>query len=272
MEEIWKDIKGYEGLYQVSNLGRIKSLDKVIIRKDGIEYIKRGTILKPSTNTGGYLQIGLSKNGIRKLFRIHRLVAIAFIPNPHNKPFIDHINTIKTDNKVENLRWVTREENANNPLTRKHISESNSNEKHWNYGKHPTNETKQKMSESKKGKYICINNPNYGNHMSDESKQKISESNKGRKHSKEFKEQRSKKYKGSNNPNALKLICIFPNGSRTEPMCQKELAEYLRIDFRVITKLVKSKEPYNICERVKKTNPYLIKLIGIKIIEVGDIL
>ncbi len=272
MEEIWKDIKGYEGLYQISNFGNIKSMDKVIIRKDGIKYIKRGTMLKPSINTSGYLQIGLSKNGIRKPFRIHRLVAIAFIPNPYNKPFIDHINTIKTDNKVENLRWVTREENANNPLTRKHISESNSNEKHWNYGKHPTNETKQKMSESKKGKYIGINNPNYGNHMSDESKQKISESNKGRKHSKEFKEQRSKKYKGSNNPNALKLICIFPNGSRTEPMCQKELAEYLGIDFRVITKLLKSKEPYNICERVKKTNPYLIKLIGIKIIEEGDIL
>lgn len=108
MNEIWKDIKGYEGLYQVSNLGNVKSLCNNKTRKE--------KILKPKQRKG-YLYVGLCKNGKVKQYLVHRLVAEHFIPNPNNLPQIDHINTNKTDNRVENLRWVTQKENSNNPLT-----------------------------------------------------------------------------------------------------------------------------------------------------------
>ena len=119
MEEIWKDIEGYEG-YQVSNFGRVRSLD----RYNGRGYWIKGCILKPIMDKKGYLTVGLSKNNQRKAFKVHRLVALHFIPNIENKPEIDHINTIKTDNRVENLRWVTPKENSNNPLSIVNKSES----------------------------------------------------------------------------------------------------------------------------------------------------
>lgn len=120
VEEIWVDIKGYEGLYQVSNLGRVKSLERI----DSLGHKRKEKILKPRKNKDGYLQVVLCKEGKYKEFRVHRLVAIAFIPNTDNKPFIDHINTIRDDNRVENLRWVTHEENINNPLSKENKSES----------------------------------------------------------------------------------------------------------------------------------------------------
>ena len=86
--------------------------------KDG--YGKRkGKILTANLESTGYKRVQLCKDGIHKLERIHRLVAMAFIPNIENKPCIDHINTDRSDNRVENLRWVTHEENCNNDLTRK---------------------------------------------------------------------------------------------------------------------------------------------------------
>ena len=126
MKEIWKDIKGYEGIYQVSNLGRVKSLDRI----DSNNHPLKGVILKPYISNSGYLLVGLYKQQKRDRKLLHRLVAEAFIPNPENKPEIDHINTIKTDNTVflnedgsinyekTNLRWTTRKENINNPLTK----------------------------------------------------------------------------------------------------------------------------------------------------------
>lgn len=98
--EIFKDIKGYEGLYQVSNLGRVKSL------KYGKEII-----LKPSTQKNGYNNIISLKNSKRYTFKLHRLVAITFIENPNNKPQVNHINGIKNDNRLENLEWSTNSEN-----------------------------------------------------------------------------------------------------------------------------------------------------------------
>ena len=98
--EIWKDVVGYEGLYQVSNMGRVKSLN-----------YGRERILKASDNGSGYLYVALCKKGKYKNFLVHRLVAMVFISNPENKPCIDHIDTNKRNNKVENLRWVTHEEN-----------------------------------------------------------------------------------------------------------------------------------------------------------------
>lgn len=126
MTEIWKNIEGYEN-YQVSNLGRVKSLN---YHHSGKEHI-----LKCILNSSGYYKVNLYKDGKTKNLTIHRLVARAFIPNPENKSCIDHINTDKADNRVENLRWCTYKENMGNPLTKaRHaeIAESQKGEKgHW---------------------------------------------------------------------------------------------------------------------------------------------
>lgn len=108
MNEIWKDIEGYEGLYQVSNLGNIKS------------FCNNKTIILKQTNICkyGHKKVTLCKNGVKKVMTVHRLVAKAFIPNPDNKPEIDHIDTNPSNNRVDNLRWVTSKENTNNPLTK----------------------------------------------------------------------------------------------------------------------------------------------------------
>lgn len=107
--EIWKDIEGYEGLYQVSNLGRIKSLPKMCGVRMGKE-----RIIKCFYNHSNYTMVTLSKDGIQKHFQVHRLVAANFIPNTENKPQVDHLNRIRNDNRVENLRWVTVSENSRN--------------------------------------------------------------------------------------------------------------------------------------------------------------
>lgn len=102
--EIWKWISGYEGLYQVSNYGRIKTFPRHSRYKEIM-------IRRPALGTGGYLQVGLHKNGISKTFDIHRLVAQAFIPNPNNLPEVNHKFGNKFDNYAENLEWCTGEEN-----------------------------------------------------------------------------------------------------------------------------------------------------------------
>lgn len=98
MIEEWKDVKDYEGLYQVSNLGRVKGL-------------KKGKILKQHDNGKGYMQVGLYKNNKGKPYYVHRLVAKAFIPNTENKPEVNHKDKDRANNCVDNLEWVTSKEN-----------------------------------------------------------------------------------------------------------------------------------------------------------------
>lgn len=112
MEEIWKDIPGYEGIYQASNLGNIKALCIEKRRGRGIQK-REEIILKPSIKERGYLQVCLSVDSKRVYTGIHRLVALAFIPNPENKPTVNHKDGNKGDNSVENLEWATHKEQTN---------------------------------------------------------------------------------------------------------------------------------------------------------------
>ena len=105
MKEIWKDIKNYEGHYQVSNLSRVKSLN--------YNHTGKEKILKLNKDKDGYLQVTLCKNNIKKVYKVHRLVAQAFIPNPNNLPQINHKDENKTNNNVDNLEWCDRKYNQN---------------------------------------------------------------------------------------------------------------------------------------------------------------
>lgn len=107
MQEIWKDIEGYEGLYQVSNFGRIITVEKNRIDCIGRKSFISSKILKPSVDSSGYKQIILTKNKKRKSYKVHRLVGQMFIPNPNNYPIINHKDENKQNNNVENLEWCT---------------------------------------------------------------------------------------------------------------------------------------------------------------------
>ena len=129
MEEVWKDIVGYEGKYQVSNLGRVKSLN---YRGN----TNKEVIMTITKNKNGYLKIGLSKNNKRKNYLIHRLVAQAFIDNPNKYDEVNHKDEDKSNNRVENLEWCTHKENCY-------------------YGTRI-----KRSSENRKGKYTGNKNPN----------------------------------------------------------------------------------------------------------------
>ena len=111
--EIWKDVKDYEGYYQVSNLGRVKSLSRKKGSVDKGFYISKEIIRKQIKDMAGYPRVELSKENNKKLWAVHRLVAIAFIPNPLNLPFVNHKDETRDNNNVNNLEWCTCEYNNN---------------------------------------------------------------------------------------------------------------------------------------------------------------
>ena len=106
-QENWKEIKGFDGNYSVSSEG--------IVRSNGLLKGKNSKvrILKTEMSKKGYLRVGLVKDGKQKKYLVHRLVAIAFLDNPNNLPEVNHRNEIKTDNRVENLEWMSRRDNMN---------------------------------------------------------------------------------------------------------------------------------------------------------------
>jgi len=159
--EIWKDIEGYEGYYQVSNQGNVRSLDKIITNNKGVTYERLGKILSFNLNAG-YPQIYLSKNGVVRTYRIHRLVAQAFIPNPENKPTVNHKDETRTNNNDWNLEWATYKENSNYGTLPDRFSIVHS-------GRQVSIETRNKLSEARRG---------YKH--SEETCKKISEGNKGK--------------------------------------------------------------------------------------------
>lgn len=174
MEEIWKDIKGYEGLYQVSNLGRVKN-------------VNRDKVLSTRYDEKGYCTSNLFKKGSGKNFRNHRLVYEAFIGEIPQELEIDHINTIRSDNRVENLRVVTHKENMNNPNTIMKMSGKIGELSH-NFGLKRSEETKEKI----RSFLLSDKNPRRGNPLSETHKKRIGDANRGRPCTEEAKIKKSK--------------------------------------------------------------------------------
>lgn len=164
MEEIWKDIKGYEGLYQVSNLGRVKSLDREILYlvkgKYNAKRFYNGKIVTPFSLKNEYLCVSLHNGKNTKKRTVHRLVAEAFITNYENKPTVNHKNHIRTDNRVENLEWATYPEQCDE--IQKERKRENSKNRDYSYLRSP--ETVNKIRKALKGHSV-----------SDDTRKKISD-------------------------------------------------------------------------------------------------
>lgn len=173
MEEIWRPVKGYEGIYEVSNIGNVRSLS----RKDSRGRFHKGRYISTRVNPHtGYPVAHLCLDGEKKLREVHRLVAEAFIPNPENKREVDHINTIRNDNRVENLRWVTSRENKYNPITNKRMSEWQSDGKSPALGRTLSKEHYQKLKDGLDKWRGENGEPFTGRKHSEETKRKIRES------------------------------------------------------------------------------------------------
>jgi hypothetical protein len=150
-KELWKPIKGYEGCYEVSSIGRVKSLSRRQKHPSGSFFLKRERILSPS-KTKGYQMVSLKINGLRKSFLVHQLVAVAFLghsPDGH-KTVVDHINNDKLDNRLCNLQLISQRENASKDSKRKYSSFLGVT---WN---HTANKWMSQITVSGKNKYLGV--------------------------------------------------------------------------------------------------------------------
>ena len=121
MEE-WRDIPKYEGFYQASNLGRVRSVDRQVVHSVKGMANRKGKALSQKTSKHGYNGVTLNKKGNRKDFNVHRLIAITFIMNPDNKPHVNHLDGNKSNNNIDNLEWCTQSENVIHAYKRKLIT------------------------------------------------------------------------------------------------------------------------------------------------------
>jgi len=123
--EIWKDINDYEGLYQVSNFGNVRSLDRIVNKPNGISYMRKGKLCVQSKSNLGYMTVGFTVNNKKVNKYVHRLVAKAFIINNNNYPQVNHIDCNKTNNRMDNLEWCTNSQNhihaSKNGLNKLHL-------------------------------------------------------------------------------------------------------------------------------------------------------
>ena len=111
MNEEWRPIEGYEGLYEVSSYGRVRSVDRYVKSKGESYWLRKGKMLSPAKDKNGYLKVNLSCNGKNNIIRVHRLIAQSFLPNPDNLPEVNHKDEDKTNNNVDNLEWCDRSYN-----------------------------------------------------------------------------------------------------------------------------------------------------------------
>ena len=206
-DEIWKPVVGFEGLYEVSNFGRVKALERLVINNNGLQH-KHERILKPNYSGDNRGDVILCKDGKKYPRKNYRLAAEAFIPNPENKPTVDHIDTNYKNNNINNLRWTTQQENVCNPLSRYHNSKSKMG--HPAYNTKPlSEEARKKISEANKGKKLSeehirhLRESHLGYTLSQETKDKIGQIKKGHPVSEETREKirqgHLKRMEGNNN-------------------------------------------------------------------------
>lgn len=159
MIEEWRPIEGYEGLYEVSNTGRVRSVDRYVKSKGESYWLRKGKMLSPGKDTYGYLFVILTCNGKRKAINVHRLVAKAFIENPDNLPQVNHKDEVKSNNCVENLEWCTAKYNNKYGSRKDKVRESKLKSGYWTglsrkeYLKKYYQENKDKICEQQKENY-----------------------------------------------------------------------------------------------------------------------
>ena len=183
MNEEWRPIEGYEGLYEVSNTGRVRSLDRYVKGKGESYRLQKGKMLSPIKNKYGYLQVNLCCNGKNKMFLVHRLSAQAFIPNPDNLPEINHKDENPGNNSVDNLEWCDRSYNNNYGTRKDKVRDTNIKNGSWSglsrkeYMKDYYEENKESMKkyyQENRGR-ICERQKEYNRKYYQEHREKICE-------------------------------------------------------------------------------------------------
>ena len=152
LEEIWKDVVGYEGYYEVSNYGNVRALDRTITRSDGVQYTRVSQIMSQTINDDGYPTVKLSKDGKSTRITVHRLVAIAFVENPDCLPEVNHIDFNRQNAKASNLEWISHKDNIHYTIKagRHHCNLDLTGNKNPNYKNTTLKEFYQNHPEEKK--------------------------------------------------------------------------------------------------------------------------